>query len=236
MRALVLRIDTPGGDVTTADILYHEVREYGKETGVPVVAELMDTAASGGYYIASAADFIMAQPTSITGSIGVVAYNVNAEGLLDKIGIRDMTVKSGDKKDMGSPLREMTAEEREILQGIIDELYGRFLDVVYRGRKGRIPMERLRELADGRVYTARQALSSGLIDGMGYMEDAVAEARRLAGLKEARVVTYSEADEYRKNIYSAPAVPAPSVINLLNIDASSLGPGAGLRFMYIWSP
>jgi len=189
VKAVILRINTPGGHVTTADVIYHEIEAYKKDTGVPVVAELMGVAASGGYYIASSADLIVAQPTDITGSIGVVAYNVNAEGLLDKIGITDRTIKSGEKKDMGSPLREMTAEEREILQSIIDDLYERFLTVVYRGRKGKIEMKRLRELADGRVFTARQALDLGLIDRVGYMEDAVGAAKGLAGIKEARLVT-----------------------------------------------
>ncbi len=237
IKALLLRINTPGGHVTTADIIYHEIEEYKKDRGVPVVAELMETAASGGYYIASAADEIIAQPTGITGSIGVVAYNVNAEGLLEKIGVSDMTIKSGEKKDMGSPLREMTGEEREILQSIIDELYERFLSVIYNGRKGKISMERLREISDGRVYTARQARELGLIDRTGYMEDAVAEAKRLAGLDEARVVTYAEGEEYRKNIYSGAPGPVPEVVNLLNIDASLLGGGlGGIKFMYIWLP
>ncbi len=236
IKALLLRINTPGGHVTTADIIYHEIEAYKKETGVPVVAELMEVAASGGYYIASAADVIVAQPTGITGSIGVVAYKLNAEGLLDKIGISDRTIKSGEKKDMGSPLREMTGEEREIFQSIIDELYERFLTVVYNGRKGAIEMDRLREMSDGRVYTAKQALELGLVDRTGYMEDAVGAAMELAGLKEARVVTYAAGDEYRANIYSGAAGRAPQVVNLLNIDASLVGGLGGVEFMYLWKP
>ena len=236
IRALILRINTPGGHVTTSDIIHHEIEEYKKETGVPVVAELMEVAASGGYYIASAADVILAQPTGITGSIGVVAYKLNAEGLLDKIGISDRTIKSGEKKDMGSPLREMTAEEREIFQSIIDELYERFLSVVHEGRKGKISMDRLREIGDGRVYTTRQALELGLVDRLGYMDDAVAAARELAGIEEARVVTYAAGDEYRSNIYSGLPGNAPGVVNLLNIDASFLGGLGGVEFMYLWMP
>ncbi len=236
VKALILKINTPGGHVTTADIIYHEIEEYKKETGVPVVAELMDIAASGGYYIASSADTIVAQPTSITGSIGVVAYNVNAEGLLDKIGITDRTIKSGEKKDMGSPLREMTGEEREILQSIIDELYGRFLTVVYAGRKGKIKKDRLREISDGRVYTAGQALELRLVDSIGYMEDAVRKAKDLAGIKEARVVTYAEEGAYRNNLYSGVPSPSPSVVNLVNIDASFVDGVTGIRFMYLWKP
>ncbi len=236
IKAVIIRINTPGGHVTTADIIYHEIEQYKKETGVPVVAELMEVAASGGYYIASAADLVVAQPTGITGSIGVVAYKLNAEGLLDKIGISDRTIKSGEMKDMGSPLREMTGEEREVFQSIIDELYERFLTVVYNGRKGRITMDRLREISDGRVYTAKQALELGLVDRTGYMEDAVGAAKELAGLKEASVVTYAAGGEYRNNIYSGARGPAPEVVNLFNIDASMVSGLGGVEFMYLWKP
>jgi len=236
VKALILRINTPGGHVTTSDIIYHEIVTFKKETGIPVVAEFMDMAASGGYYIGVSADKIVAQPTTITGSIGVVAYNVNATGLLDKIGIYDRTIKSGDKKDMASPLRDMTEEEREIFQSIIDGLYERFLTVVLEGRKGKIDKARLREISDGRVYTAPQALKLRLIDRIGYMEDAVSVARELAGLEKAKVVTYAQSGSYRKNLYSGAPSLAPSVVNLVNIDASFISGGAGLSFMYIWKP
>ncbi len=236
VKALILRINTPGGHVTTADIIYHEIVTFKKETKIPVVAEFMDMAASGGYYIGVSADKIVAQPTTITGSIGVVAYNVNATGLLDKIGIDDRTIKSGDKKDMASPLRDMTAEEREILQSIIDELYERFLSVVAEGRGGLIEKDRIREISDGRVYTAGQALELKLIDRIGYMEDAVNYAKELAGIEEAKVVTYAESKSYRKNIYSGAPSLSPSAINLVNIDTSFLSNGAGISFMYLWKP
>ncbi len=235
IKALILRINTPGGHVTTSDIIYHEIMTFKKEKGIPVVAEFMDMAASGGYYIGAAADKIVAQPTTITGSIGVVAYNVNAVALLDKIGINDQTIKSGDKKDMASPLRDMTAEEREILQSIIDELYERFLLVVYEGRGGLMDKARLREISDGRVYTAGQALKLKLIDRIGYMEDAVSYAKELAGIDEARVVTYAESGSYRKNLYSGAPALIPTTLNLVNIDTSFIST-AGISFMYLWKP
>jgi len=236
IKALILRINTPGGGVTTADIIYHEIMTFKKETSIPVVAQFMDMAASGGYYIGVSADKIVAQPTSITGSIGVVAYNVNAVGLLDKIGIYDQTIKSGDKKDMASPMRDMTAEEREILQSIIDELYERFLGVIFKGRGGLIDKDRLREISDGRVYTAGQALKLKLIDRVGYMEDAVSYAKELAHIDEARVVSYAQSGSYRNNLYSGAPSLMPTAINLINIDTSFMDLGFGISFMYLWRP
>lgn len=235
IKAVVLRINSPGGAVTTCDIIAHEVAAFKKKSAVkaPVVAALMDMAASGGYYIAASADRIVAHPTTITGSIGVVIYSVNAGGLMEKIGIADQTMKSGDKKDMLSPLRPMTADERRILQSGIDEMYGRFLDVILETRKEHFTMERLREIADGRVYTARQALDLKLIDSIGYLDDAIETAKGLAGIKDATVVTYAPQSSYKNNIYSVDAQPQASPLSIL-------GPGffgrAGLRLMYLWVP
>lgn len=238
--AVVLRINSPGGNVTTCDVIVHEIRKFKKEKNIPVVAELMDVAASGGYYIASAADVIVAHPTTVTGSIGVVAYNVDATGLLNKIGISNQTIKSGDKKDMGSPLRSMTDEERRIIQSVIDAMYERFLDVVIDGRGPLITREELRRAADGRIYTSGQALDMKLIDRIGYLDDAVELAREKAGLEEATIVTYAHPSDYRNNIYSAftPSAGAgmPSTVNLINIDAAPLTDRLGLSFMYIWLP
>lgn len=233
VRAVVLRVNSPGGTVTTCDIINHELKKFKQKTGKIVVAELMDVAASGGYYIAAASDRIVAHPTTITGSIGVVAYNINASGLLEKIGITNETIKSGDKKDIGSPLRPMTDEERKILQGIIDSLYNRFLDAVAEGRK-EIAKEEFKGIADGRVYTAEQALKIKLIDRIGYLDDAIELAKSEAGIKDATIVTYARPGSYRSNIYSA--WDMPSTINLVNIDAGSFMGFPGIRFMYLWMP
>src|SRR3989338_8945956 len=231
--AVVLRVNSPGGTVTTCDIINHELKKFKQKTGKIVVAELMDVAASGGYYIAAASDRIVAHPTTITGSIGVVAYNINASGLLEKIGITNETIKSGDKKDIGSPLRPMTDEERKILQGIIDSLYSRFLDAVAEGRK-EIAKEEFKGIADGRVYTAEQALKIKLIDRIGYLDDAIELAKSESGIKDATIVTYARPGSYRSNIYSA--WDMPSIINLVNIDAGSFMGFPGIRFMYLWMP
>jgi len=237
VKAVVLRINTPGGSVTTSDIVNHEIREFKKRKKVPVVAELMDVAASGGYYIAVGADEIVAHPTTVTGSIGVIAYNFDASGLMTKIGVVSQTIKSGDKKDIGSPMRPMTEEERQILQSVIDTMYEKFIDVVMDGRFGKFTRAELKALADGRVYTAPQALENGLIDSIGYLDDAVEAAKKRAGIEQATVITYAPASSYKDNIYSrlGGLGPGSSQINLINIDGRGLFPGPGTRFMYLWS-
>ncbi len=234
IKAVVLRINTPGGSVTTSDIISHEIDNFKKKRNVPVVAELMDVAASGGYYIATSADRIIAHPTTVTGSIGVIAISVSASGLMEKIGITNQTIKSGPMKDIGSPLKSMTEEERKVLQSIIDGMYERFLDKVSSGRPNMLKREELRKVADGRVYTASQAKDLKLVDSIGYLDDAIEWAKQAAGVKEARVVTYAAPRAYKNNIYSK-AEPAAAGINIINIEAG-IPKAVGMEFMYIWLP
>ncbi len=242
VKAVILRINSPGGSVTVCDVMHHEIALFrAKNKNVPVIAELMDVAASGGYYIATASDRIAAHPTTVTGSLGVIAYSVNASGLLDKIGLVNQSVKSGDKKDIGTPLRQMTQEERQILQSVIDAMYERFLTVITAGRPELAKLDRaeLKKIADGRVYTAEQALKLKLIDRIGYMDDALALALDAAGIKEAKIITYSQPRAYRNNVYSmAEALDsgAAAQVNLINIDGSLLDGRPGMRFMYLWMP
>lgn len=235
IKAVVLRINSPGGAVTTCDIISHELAAFKKKRNIPVVAELMDVAASGGYYIAVSADRIIAHPMTVTGSIGVVAYSVNASGLMEKLGVADQTIKSGANKDIGSPLRPMSADEREILQSVINEMYERFLDRITEGRPG-MNKDELRALADGRIYTAGQALKLGLIDSIGYLDDAIEAAKAAAGIKDATVVTYAARSDYRNNIYSAMSPEPPASASLVNIDAGFLKHSFGMSFMYLWMP
>src|SRR5262245_12684083 len=146
LKAVVVKINSPGGTVTASDIIYQELSEFRRRTGLPMVAVLMDVAASGGYYLALAADTIVAHPTSVTGSIGVIMITVNADGLLQKIGVTAAAIKSGPYKDMGSPLRTLTPEERAIFQSIIDDLYGQFVAKVAE-RRG-ISLDAARKLGD----------------------------------------------------------------------------------------
>lgn len=233
VKALVLRINTPGGSVTTCDIITHELQKFKKKKNVPVVAELMDVAASGGYYIAASADTIIAHPTTVTGSIGVVAYSVEASGLMSMLGISNQTIKSGEMKDIGSPLRPMTEDEKKVLRSVIDNMYERFLDVIMDGRKG-LDRDELRKVADGRIFSASQAKELKLVDSIGYLDDAISSAKKRAGLEDATIVTYSQPRAYKNNIYSgAPQLPAE--VNIVKVD-SSFSKKFGMSFMYIWMP
>ena len=233
IRGLVVRINSPGGTVTASDIIHHEILEYRKKTGVRVVACMMDVAASGGYYVATAADEIVAHPTTITGSIGVIAMKFNVQGLFGKIGVEAEAIKSGDKKDILSPFRPATEEERRIVQSVIDQLHGRFVEVIVEGRK---PLSRdsVVRLADGRIYTASQALEFGLIDRVDYLDGAVEGLKRTLGLESASVVVYHRPGSYKGSIYSE-AGGNLTVVNLLPQDLDSLLP-RGMQFMYLWAP
>jgi protease-4 len=232
VRAVVIKINSPGGTITASDVLYREIRAFRDRRKIPVIAAIMDVGASGGYYVALAADRIVAHPTSVTGSLGVVMLTVNAQGLMQKIGVAPLAIKSGDKKDAGSPFRELTPEERAIFQSVIDDMYGRFVRLIAESRK--IPEDRVRAFADGRIYTAQQALALGLVDRVAYLDDVIAMAKQAAGVDEARVVMYHRPREYRATIYSgAPAIPGAEAA--LGQLTSILG-GVGPRFMYLWWP
>ncbi len=232
VRALIVRINSPGGTITASDILYHEILAFKQRRKIPVIAAIMDVGASGGYYAALAADTIVANPTTITGSIGVVMVTVNAQGLMEKIGVAPLAIKSGPMKDAGSPFRALTGPELAVFQNIIDEMYGRFVGLIVQSRK--LPEDRVRALADGRVYTADQALRLGLVDRIGYLEDVVKLARDAAKLDEARVVMYHRPKEYRSNLYSSTLAAATADSTLAQF-AAVLG-GSGPRFLYLWWP
>ena len=232
VKALVLRINSPGGTVTASDIMYRELEIFRRERKLPIVAVMMDVAASGGYYVALAADQIVAHPTSVTGSIGVIMLTVNAEGLLQKIGVAAAAIKSGDRKDMGSPFRTLTVEERAIFQSVIDGMHSQFVAKVVERR--RIPADTARTVADGRIYTAEQATALKLIDRVGYMPDAIDAAKRAAGLDEARVVVYHRPREYRATYYARSEAEASAIPTTLSQLATLVGPGP--RFLYLWWP
>ena len=232
VKALIVRINSPGGTITASDILYHELLTFKARKKIPVIAAIMDVGASGGYYAALAADTIVVNPTTITGSIGVVMVTVNAQGLLEKIGVAPLAIKSGPMKDAGSPFRSLTDPERAVFQGIIDDMHGRFVGLIAQSRK--MPEDRVRGFADGRVYTAEQALKLGLVDRVGYLEDVVALAKERAGLDEAKVIMYHRPKEYRSNVYSLTPPPSTAESTLAQFVAA-LG-GGGPRFLYLWWP
>jgi protease-4 len=179
IRAIVLRVDSPGGVVAPTQEIFEELRKT-REAGKTIVASMGSVAASGGYYIACVADSIVANPGTLTGSIGVIFEMPNAEGLLRKLGVDWAVVKSGDHKDIGSPARRMTPEERRIIQSVVDDVYNQFIDVVSRYRP--LSRDEVVELADGRVFTGNQAKSLRLVDRIGTYEDAIALAARMVGI------------------------------------------------------
>ncbi len=231
VKAVVLRINSPGGAVTASDMMYQEVLKFRRDTGKPVVACMMDVAASGAFYLAMACDQVYAHPTTVTGSIGVIMSLYNASGLFAKLGVSSDPIKSGPNKDIGNPGRPMTPEEHAILQGMVDSFYGQFVHVVAEGR--RLPEERVRELADGRVYTGVDAKKVGLVDEVGYLEDAVQMAMDLSNIKDARIVAYDRGEGYRGSIYAG-LTHIPSQINV-KLDLPGLS-SHGAVFMYLWEP
>ncbi len=185
VKAIILRINSPGGSVVGSDEIYRALRQLKK----PVVASMAEVAASGGYYIACGADYIIANPNTFTGSIGVIAQIPNAAELFDKLGIEAVILRSGPRKAEGNIFEKLSPEAREILQRLIDEAFETFVQVVAEGRD--MSVEEVRELADGRVYNGRQALALGLIDALGDLDDAIEKAKELGGIRgEPRIIEY----------------------------------------------
>ena len=188
VKGLLLYLNTPGGEVTASDKIYHAVNKF-SETDRPVVAYMDTVAASGGYYIACAADEIIANETSITGSIGVIIGGVNAKQMFDKIGVKDQTFKSGDFKDTMSMSREMREDERAYIQELVNEMYAKFAGIVSEARE--IPMETLKNgIADGRIFQGTKAKSVGLVDETGYIEDAITALKKRSELENAKIIRY----------------------------------------------
>ncbi|MCX7702832.1 MAG: signal peptide peptidase SppA [Planctomycetota bacterium] len=200
VRAVVLRISSPGGEASASDTMYRQLLEFRRRTKKPVVACIMDIGTSGAYYIACGADKIFAQPTAIVGSIGVIAHLLNIESLMTKVGISVEVIKSGERKDSGSPFRQVTQKEKEEFQSLINGMYERFFNVVLNSRK--IEREKLKEVADGRILDSSSAKAAGLIDGVCYLEDAFSVAKNLAGVKDADVVIYERPNTRRPSIYA----------------------------------
>ncbi len=242
VQALLVRIDSPGGSVTASDLIYTELKRFKERTKKKVVAVCMGTAASGGYYAAMAADYIVVHPTTVTGSIGVISMYPNLSGLAKLARVDMRVLKSGERKDMGSMWREMEPAEREILQGVINSMYERFLEVVAAGRPN-LSADKIRELADGRIYTAQQAVELGLADEIGYIEDAFRKARELAGLKDAALVAYKQPGDYKGHYYARNSQPTPTATaspnpSLLNIQfgQSPATVAENAPFHYLWLP
>ena len=225
VKAVVLRVDSPGGSVVGSDEIYQQVSVMTK----PVVASMGELAASGGYYVSAPADEILANPGTLTGSIGVISQFINIGGLLKEYGVEVTTIKSGEFKDIGSLFRSMSEEEKTSWQAIIDETYEEFVQIVADGRE--LPVDTVKDLADGRIYTGRQALELGLVDQLGNLSVAVQLAAELGGIEgEPRIVEYQQPLSIFQGFFgmARPADPLSNVMELLD-----RGQRPVLQYLYV---
>lgn len=236
VKAILLKINSPGGSATASDILYNEIVAFKQKTRAKVVVAMMDVAASGGYYIALPADYILAHPTSITGSVGVLFMRPDVAGLMDKIGFGVEVSKSGKNKDMGSPFRQATAEEKKIIQNMIDRLGQRFLDRIAEHR--RIDPQRLKQIATARIFLADDAVALGMIDRVGYINEAVSKAKKLAELPEnAKVIVYRRTQFPNDNLYNTSISQYEDRgLSLVSLDLPTSLTAYQAGFYYLWQP
>jgi protease IV len=233
VRAVLFKINSPGGTIVASDILYHEISSFKEKTGAKIVVSMMDVAASGAYYLSLPADTIMAHPTTITGSVGVIFLRPKVSALMDKIGLGVDVIKFGKNKDMGSPFRDSTEEEQKIMQNVVNDFGERFIRLVQKHR--RLQNQAMGEISTARVCTADEALKWGLVDKIGYLNDAVKEAKTLAGLAEdARLVVYQRTKYADDNYYNATGAAAENehvpVLNIALPESFNLHAG----FYYLW--
>lgn len=233
IKAILLKVNSPGGPVTASDILYHEISAYKERSGIKLVVAMMDVAASGGYYLSLPADWIMAHPTTVTGSVGVIFMRPGVSGFMDKFGFAMNISKSGDQKDMGSPFRASNEADEVIFQELTDQMANRFYSLVEKHRP--VSPEQMRQITTARIFLAPEAQKLGLVDEVGYLKDAVAKAKSLAGIAaDAKVVTFRRYESKQDHIYN------------LSTQAPATGEGAGVPslsrmagvpetgFYYIW--
>lgn len=231
LRALVLRIDTPGGGVNAADLMGHELEKFRRRCAVPIVACIMGTGAGSGYYLACHADHIVAQPTSIVGGIGVILNTYNLEDTLGQFNVISIPVKSGEKIDLASPQRTMEPEERDLLQSIADQMHDRFKSKVLSARPTIDPEA---EFWDGRVMTGTQAFQVSLIDQVGYLDDAVEMARQLAVVDADAAVVMLRRENDRAYTILDKTPNSPSNASLFPLNIPGLDRSSLPTFLYLW--
>ena len=234
VKAIVLRVNSPGGTVTASDTMYEELVRFKKNTHKPVIASCQEVCASGAYYVSCAADEIVANPTSVVGSIGVIFNTFDASQGFAKLGIYNNAIKSGQFKDMGSPFKAVTPQEREIMQGMVDNYFTRFKQVVTSNRKNLDP-KNLPTATDGRVFSGEQAMAIGLIDRVGLLQDALDLAKEKAHAPSAKVVMYKRPYGYNGSIYASTNTPIPQA-NVLHLDLPNSSLFLERGFYYVWNP
>lgn len=237
VRAVVVRINSPGGSVTASDMIYDEIARFRAETGKPVVASIGEIGASGGYYIALACDEIVVQPTAITGSIGVIVPTLNVSAGLNRIGIVSRSITSGPNKAMLNPLEPASEAHFEVVQHMVDQMYERFVGLI-RARRS-VPEGLLAEATDGRVMVGTEAVRIALADSEGGFREAFARAKTLAGIDRARLVKYHAEGEMVRTAYATSPIfePAASAVpTVFSIESAVLGDLRVGRPYYLWLP
>jgi len=240
VKAIILRLNTPGGAVAASDMMYRDVLEFKEKTGKPVVVVMMDVAASGGYYLACSGDYLIAYPSTVTASIGVIFQTISLKPALSSIGIQAEAITSGPNKDAGSPLSELTDGHRAVYQEMVDTFYADFTGIVKAARPS-ISDEHFKEVTDGRVVTGKRALEVGLVDALGDLDDGFAKAKALAGLKDASLIHYHRPLEYVGSPYASAGSGTPEAgstqVNLLQLNLDgTLGGMPSSCFYYVWLP
>jgi protease IV len=227
--AVVLEVNSPGGGVTASDVMHQSILDFKERTGKPVVVSMGDVAASGGYYISTAADRIVANETTLTGSLGVFIPLLNFSEAADKYGVTQEYIKSGKFKTMGNAWDELTPEERKIFQSIVQDDYEEFVEVIVEGRE--LSEERVREIADGRIYSGQQAKEIGLVDEFGGLDEAVRASRRLADIQEATVVRYVQTPTLTERLFARLAPQEPEAARI--IEEAGLDLEAKPYYLYL---
>ncbi len=238
VKAVVIRINSPGGTVTASDVLYQAVQQFKSSSHKPVVVSMADLAASGGYYLACAGDEIVAHPTTITGSIGVIIQTINVADGLRRIGVRADSITSGPNKAVGSPFEPMSPEHRQLLQGLVDEFYSGFVAIVKQNRPN-LKAEDIAMITDGRIVSGRKALELGLVDRLGGLREAFEAAKERAGVTSAKLVKYHRQMEYVGSPYAyspGPGAAASSQVNLVQLNLANNPFGTTAGFYYLWDP
>ena len=236
VRAVILKVNSPGGSVTATDILYNEIVAFKQKTKAKVVVAMMGVAASGGYYISLPADYILAHPTSVTGSVGVLFLRPDVAGLMDKIGVSVEVSKTGQNKDMGSPFRQATIEEKQIIEDLIDQLGKRFLDRIAEHRK--IDPDNLMAISTARIFLADDALKLGMVDSIGYLAEAVSQAKKLSDLpQDAKIVVYRRTRYPDDNLYNtATSQYEGRGLSIVSLDLPASLTSFQAGFYYLWQP
>jgi len=247
VKAIILRLNTPGGTVTASDIMYREVLRFKKRSGKPVIVLMMDVAASGGYYISCASDHIVAYPSTVTGSIGVILQTFSFKPLMDKIGVDSDALTSAKNKAAGSMFEKLEDEHRQILQGMVDDFYKRFVEIVRENRPN-IPADQFEMVIDGRVFSATRAKELGLVDQLGDIYDAWDVAKEKAGVEHANLSIFHRLSASPASPYASTPVgravgssgsqvpPGGTQINFAQINIGDLFQRRASGFYYIWSP